>query len=380
MKKIKRKQIDFGGTNKQYVRGDGELENFPTIPEIDVPLVGDGTLTISVNDENLASFNANQSEDSNLNFNQGVGISLERNTETGAIDISSESNHTVISKDLILTGQYGMKVYKYKVRCDLNGSTLDVVDISDFSSKNSQFPHENKYVWTKTANENNVYLGLCRAQGTEGRLVFKLDIFDSVKNKTNTHYYCMMVDTPPDSSFLFMTTCNWEITVRVNDTARRILAYLKVPDDFVGTITLTPLRRTFSEGHEIYTFEYTTELIDYPWDVAVAGGTQQLDTITTLIDNVPTTSGNTNYVRTPTGAYYVNVIGDLGGNLQVGSKVSDSVINDYYIHTIEKRLQDFATTAAIYSLLNLPQPTSGDEGKVLTVDANGQYQLIDWTK
>lgn len=339
----------------------------------------DGDLNIYVNNEVIGQFSANQPSETSvdINFKAGTGISLEGNSQNGTITISAESNHTVINKDLILTGQFGMEVYKYEVRCDLNGSTLDVVDISDFSSKSNQFPHENKYVWTKTANQNNVYLGLCRAQGTEGKLVFKLDIFDSVKNKTNTHYYCMMVDTPPDSSFLFMTTCNWEITVRINDTAQRVLAYLKVPDDFVGTITLTPLRRTFSKGNEIYTFEYTTDLVDYSWDVAVAGGTKQLNTITTLIDNVPSTSGNTNYVRMPTGAYYVNVIGDLGGNLQVNSKVSDSIINDYYIHTIEKRLQDFTTAAAIYNLLNLPQPTAGDEGKILIVNSSGQYELID---
>lgn len=376
-----------------YIRKYGSLQHHldeNSSSETPTPVnVGNGNFIVKSDDTTVSSFSANQDSNESVNFKGGIGITLEPDIENNAITVSTESNHTVINRQTILTAEHGQTLRYYDVRCDLNGSVLKVGDLSDFVSSDKAYSYENKYVWTKQAGETGKYAGICKVQSTEGKYVFKIDFYDSIENKTTTHFFGVVADSPADATFTFISTCNWEIIVRLNSENHRLLAYLKIPDEFVGTITLTPLRRTAnSMNNEGLTssFDYSTgtTIRDYYWytELTQNDGVQNVNTVTELAENAPETSSSSsgNYLRTPTGNYYVNVMGDFGGNLQVGSKVSDSVINDYYIHTIEKRLQDFATAAAIYNLLNLPQPTSGDEGKVLTVDANGQYQLVDWTK
>lgn len=347
-----------------------------------------GVLNIHVNDAVIGQFTANQSSEMSvdIDFEAGTGISLEGNSQNGTITISAESNHTVINRQTILTAQNGQALRYYDVRCDLNGSVLKVGDLSDFVSPNKAYSYENKYVWTKQAGETGKYAGICKVQSTEGKYVFKIDFYDSIENKTTTHFFGVVADSPSDATFTFISTCNWEIVVRLNSGTHRLLAYLKIPDEFVGTITLIPLRRIANSMNDeglTSSFDYSsgTTINDYYWynEITENDGVQNVNTVTELAENAPETSSSLsgNYLRTPTGNYYVNVMGDFGGNLQVGSKVSDSVINDYYIHTIEKRLQDFATAAAIYTLLNLPQPTAGDEGKILIVNSSGQYELIN---
>ena len=373
-----------------YIKQYGSLQHHldeNSSSETPTPVnVGNGSFTVKSDDTTVSSFSANQESNESINFKGGIGITLEPDTENNAITVSAESNHTVINRQTILTAEHGQTLRYYDVRCDLNGSVLKVGDLSDFVSSDKAYSYENKYVWTKQAGETGKYAGICKVQSTEGKYVFKIDFYDSTENKTTTHFFGVVADSPADATFTFISTCNWEIIVRLNSENHRLLAYLKIPDEFVGTITLTPLRRIANSMNDeglTSSFDYSTgtTIRDYFWytELTQNDGVQNVNTVTELAENAPETSSSSsgNYLRTPTGNYYVNVMGDFGGNLQVDSKVSDSVINDYYIHTIEKRLQDFATAAAIYTLLNLPQPTAGDEGKMLIVNSSGQYELIN---
>lgn len=389
MRKIKRKQIDFGGTYQQYIRGDGELDNFPDIPE--QTIANDGDLAINVESTELMSFGANQSEDTSLSFKAGVGIALQGNSQDNSITISSESNHVVTEKNTLVRGQQGRTVYYYYVKCNLNNNILKIANLSDFASKSQIYDTPNTYIWTKAANETGVYLGFCKLKGTEGSFVLKLDIINSVTNKTETHYIGMIGDAPYDSTFTFVSTCTWNIVIKINVPAHTLLAYFEVPDDFVGNVQLTPIRRNISSGYEVSAFEHgiETDTIDYLWGTPIEGGTQTLNVITSpLLYDDPVTSPLTDqrYLRQPSGNYNVNVIGDFG-TLAVNSKISDSIINDYYLHTVEKKLEDHinqynallqltGTKSALYTLLGLPEPTSLDAGRVLGVNSNGEYELI----
>ena len=299
-----------------------------------------------------------------LNLVEGVGISLVENSNNNSITISSESHHTVINKNTIVTTQHDTSLYCYDVQCDLSGSVLKLADLDEIVSSNNVFP-ESHFVWTKTLSETGRYAGICRVQSTNGRFTFKLDIFDAQENKTTTHYYGLVGDSPADSTFTFVTTCEWDIEVRLNPSNSRLLAFLKIPDNFEGTITLTPLKREFA-NQWLYTFDYSsgTNIRDRSWNIA--NGTTSVDTLTDLKDHVPETTDPNSiyYLRQPFGNYYVNVLGEFGNQLYVGSKISDSIINDYYLHTLEKRVNfwqvnsDWEATEGPSLILNKPTLTT----------------------
>src|SRR5690606_8632978 len=73
-----------GGTASQYIRGDGTLETFPSIP-----VVNDGVLTLSTGDglTGSASFSANQSGNSTFT----VGLSQMTSTVIGGAKLFSNT-------------------------------------------------------------------------------------------------------------------------------------------------------------------------------------------------------------------------------------------------------------------------------------------------
>ena len=343
--------------------------------------IGEGNLNIKIDDAPAKTFNANQTTDLEINFKSGVGVVLSDDESEDTIKISTESHHTVISKNAIITAENNTKIYAYDVRCDLNGTILKVGNLSDFVGSDKSYSYNNTYVWEKDESETGKYMGICRISSTEGCFVFKLDITNAADNKTTTHYFGLLADTPSDATFTFVSTCDWEIVVRLDSNAHMLLAYMRIPDTFYGSVSLTPLRKKANNNNpNISCFDYSsgTTIRNYSWGTQISGGSQEVDTVTELIGNVPVTnnSTNSNYVRTPTGNYQVNVIGDFGNNLVVGSKISDAVVNDYYLHTLEKRLESFTTAASLYTALGIPQPTIADAGKMLMVNENGQYELV----
>ncbi len=276
---------------------------------------------------------------------EGVGITLDEDTTNNTITVGTKANHEVISKSQIIQAQHGTILNEYTVRCDLYGSIVKIADKDEFIPDilNNRYPDDiGKYKWTKTASDTGVYAGLCFMSATEGKLIFKLDITDSASNITKEHYFMLLADTPTDSTFTFITTCPWPIEVRMIVNNSRLYGYLQIPDGFVGDIVLTPLRRIITSGSWHGSFDVTTEntLQYYSWGSA-NNAIQNMGLITTLIGSIPTSEPNTtNYLRTPSGNYNVNIIGDFGGALNIGDKISDSIVNDYFLHTLESKLNN----------------------------------------
>ena len=360
--------------NQDDSGADDYIKHKPTIPT-----VNDATLTIQADGVTVNTFSANDNSAKNVNFKSGTGVKLNGNANDKTITVSTENNHTVISKNEIVKAQNGAKLYYYQVRCDLNGSELKVADMSDTVPASKAYSYVNNYVWTKQASETGRYLGICKIQSIEGRFVFKIDIYNSVKATTVSHYFCLLADAPSDSTFTFVSTCDWEIIVRLNSSSHRLLAYMKVPDSFDGTVTLTPLRKNVTAGavEQISSFDYSsgTTIRDYYWYNQLPDGSQSLDTLTELAEYAPVTDNPSSnlYLRTPAGNYFVNIIGDFGGNLGIGSKISDVIINDYFLHTLERRVE-----LVLEENANILPSFENNAGKVLTVnnDENG----VEWVQ
>lgn len=369
-------------TNEYTVNTFYAIATYNTTTQV---TVNNGSLNITVNSHSLLSFGANQSNNTALDFTQGAGITLEKDTTNNSIVISSESNHRVTSKDLILISQNNSTLYKYNVLCELNDVQMSLVDLHDFSPNTSGnfYNNDNVYVWTKTANETGKYIGLCHARSSDAKFVGKLTINDAINNEVISYYMGIIVDTPPYTTFTFVTNCSWNVIARLDTTSQttnyNIYAYVKIPDNFVGTISFTPLRRTITSppnpsNVQVGCFDYaagTTTVQDYFWKDAVTGGTQNLDTVDVLLLDSP--APGTSGVTTPFGKYQCNIIGDFGGTIAVNSKISDFVVNDFYLHSLEERVRSIVS---LYSLLpSLPTPTVVDSGKILTVDSSGNYVL-----
>ena len=279
---------------------------------------------------------------SNPTITAGVGIYVQNNEDS--ITISSESNHTVTKINTILTSEpltaAPQSLYEYVVNCDLNSKQVTLSDISSFA-KNEYDSTVSKYYWMKTSDKTNVYAGIFQVNSCNDQYVFDLIISNTQTGKKETHKVCVIVDTPDNTTFAFTTTLSWNIITKVSD--KTLYAYLEIPNDFVGSITLVPLRfggvmgnYSPSKPHVFDTWindKGGTEIFNsYAWD-KTDSLSSQMNLITSLIGN-----NIADHVPAPenwTGYHHVDVIGDFGGNLQVGDKISDLIINDYYLHTLQ---------------------------------------------
>lgn len=280
---------------------------------------------------------------SNPTINAGVGIYVQNNED--GITISSESNHTVTKVNTILTSQpqttQPQSLYEYVVNCDLNSKQVTLADISSFA-KNKYDSVVSKYFWMKTSDQTNVYAGIFQVARCNDQYVFDLIINNTQTGKKETHKVCVIVDTPSNTTFAFATTLSWNIITKVS--GETLYAYLEIPNDFVGSIQLVPLRfggvmgMNYSPSYP-HTFDTwinekgNVEILNsYAWN-KTDSSSSQMNLITSLIGN-----DITDHVPAPenwTGYYHVDIIGDFGGNLQVGDKISDLVVNDYYLHTLQ---------------------------------------------
>lgn len=281
---------------------------------------------------------------SNPIINAGVGIYVQSNEDS--ITISSESNHTVTKINTILSSAPSapntpQSLYEYIVDCDLNGKQVTVADISSFA-KNKYNNTVSKYLWRKTSNQTNVYAGIFQVARCNDQYVFDLIINNTQTGKKETHKVCVIVDTPSNTTFAFTTTLSWNIITKVS--GETLYAYLEIPNDFVGSIQLVPLRFGGVMGMNYspsYPHAFDTQITEkgdieilnsYGWN-KTDSPLSQMNLITSLIGN-----NITDHVPTPenwTGYYHVDIIGDFGGNLQVGDKISDLVVNDYYLHALQ---------------------------------------------
>ena len=307
-----------------------------------------GTLTIKGDETTAVEFTANQSTNKTLAVKGSTGITV--SGADGRITVSTESNHTVVSKTgIVERGGTEAKdqAYELKVVCDLSGETVKAVDINDFADLDYDAPRT--FTWSKSASEQNVYLGLFMIGSTSSGYAFKLDIQNTLTEKTESHLYGLLVDTPDDTTFAFVSTNNWPIVCKKYSQNGQdkyvLLAYLHVPDDFVGTIKLIPLkyRNGYKDGPKCFAPTSSSDNLPrlYRWS---ADGDVDLTTYTSSNIYGYNIGGT---IREPYGNYPVDVIGDFGGAIEVGSKISDSIINDYFLHTLNKKVDSLINSQSL---------------------------------
>lgn len=301
----------------------------------------DGKLTIKGNETTAVEFTANQSTNKTLKVKGSTGVTI--SGTDGQITVSTESNHTVVSKTGIITGgsEQGSQAYELDVRCDLSGITVKAVDLEDFATTEYSTPR--KFKWTKTAGDIGKYIGLFGISSTDACYVLKVLITNTVTNETESHLYGVIEDTPPDSTFLFVTTNSWPIVCK--RFSNSMIAYMQIPDDFVGTIEVVPMRYKVMSGGNVYCFEPTGVSDSTPHKLGWSeDGTEvTLDFYTSSLIY----GSDISDLRTPSGRYNVDVIGDFGGSIIVGSKIADSVINDYIIHTLSKKVDSLVNSQSL---------------------------------
>ena len=301
----------------------------------------DGKLTIKGDETTVVEFTANQSTNKTLKVKGSTGVTV--SGTDGQITVSTESNHTVVSKTGIITGgsEHGSQAYELGVRCDLSGITVKAVDLEDFAT--SEYSTPRTFKWTKALGDTGKYVGLFGVSSTDACYVFKVLITNTVTNETESHLYGVIEDTPPDSTFLFVTTNSWPIVCK--GFSNSMVAYMQIPDDFVGTIEVVPMRYKVRSGGAVFCFEPTGVSDGTPYDSGWSeDGTEvTLDFYTSSLIY----GSDISDLRTPSGRYNVDVIGDFGGSIIVGSKIADSVINDYILHTLSKKVDSLVNSQSL---------------------------------
>lgn len=257
--------------------------------------------------------------------------------------IQKEYNHEVIERNAVLTDKVNYSLYVNQVQCLLNGTSLRVMSLSDIDTR--VFTDTRRFVWTKTAEQTDCYANIFSASSTAGRGVLKLTIHNTNTDTTETHYFCFIEDTPDNGAFLFCTSCEWDMLTRYNSSAHRLCAYLHVPDNFVGTITIEAERFNIrSSGLNWYITQPTSDTDNTYQTVAyiinLSSGKLYTDAAEYQVNFFHTlndTALSTAQFRQPFGKYQVDLIYDFG-TITVGDKIPDSVVNDVLLHHITKRL------------------------------------------
>ncbi|MGM9838155.1 MAG: hypothetical protein ACI30A_06680 [Paludibacteraceae bacterium] len=259
--------------------------------------------------------------------------------------VQKEYNHVVTAKTEIVTDKKGNTLSEYTVQCLLNNSSVSLISLSDISA--TEYSNTRKAVWNKSEDQTGLYANILIAQSTAGRGVLKLTIENTKENRTESHYICFIEDTPSQGVFLFATTCEWNIEVR--QERNKIHAYLKIPDDFAGTITLQGVRCHLGAGSQWYVAQPETDgspkaifnmLADPNQYFCTDGNTYEMEFFTAPYGN-PLTSGS---FITPFGKYKTDIIYDFGA-IKIGDKISDSVINDALLHGLKKQISSFQELA-----------------------------------
>lgn len=325
------------GTVKSYKHALSE--------KLDTSDISNSALEVYIDGEQLGStWKTIDNQSLYVNFKHGPGINI-RGTNYGDIIFSTDCNHTVTEKTQVVISEQNSTFYKLDVVCDLAGGNMTAVDLSDLADEKCIYP-ENKYrsfKWHKSSSEVDKYAGIVFASSIDGNFVFKLNIQNTLDGSNESHLYGFIVDTPPNATFTFATTNSWPIEIRVDDN-NRLYAYLKIPDKFAGEIELIPLRSKIRSGAWMSSFYISnnTTITSLNW----SGDPVSTGNVVTSEFEYPLISKNEIYgdvinggITVPYGNYLVDVIADFGGGLVVGDKIADDVINDYLIHTIQKRLK-----------------------------------------
>lgn len=293
-----------------------ELNNkIPIIPEID------DKITFKENNNNIVEYSLNGSSKSEFNFNNGLGITLEK--ITNGIKINTESHHTVISKEVVVTSQYNSNFSETTVKCDLYGEKVRIVNLNDFGATKEIV--DNTFIWNKEGiTDEDIYAGILYASSTDGTCIFELEMNDKI------YLYGVIFDTPDNATFCFATTCLLPIQCQYENN--NLYGYLKIPKEFIGNIKVRPLTYYTRSGSNFGCF--TTDK-KYSWLGSNENVTMSFCQESQLTGEAISSEIVNNRVY---GHYGVDIVCDLGPNIEVNDKISDNIINDYFIHNLNDKV------------------------------------------
>lgn len=298
--------------------------------------------------------------------------------------IQKEYNHLVTDRNAVLTDKVNYSLYVNRVQCLLNGTSLRVMSLSDIDTR--IFTDTRRFVWTKNADQTDCYANIFSASSTAGRGVLKLTIHNTDTDTTETHYICLIEDTPDDGAFLFCTSCEWDVVTRYNSSAHRLCSYLHVPDNFVGTITIQAERFSLrSSGRNWYITQPASDTDNTYQTVAdiinISTGTLYTDAAEYAVAFFHTLNDSplsTAQFRQPFGKYQVDLIYDFG-TIAVGDKIQDTVVNDVLLHHITKRLNSLESLLGGQNIaaLSTQVATNKTDIRRLQQDTSSLEQDID---
>lgn len=287
--------------------------------------------------------------------------------------VLKDYNHVVTNKvDIISAKKRLGTLSEYQLQCQLNGSTVRAFSLADISAK--EFENTRQAIWNKTAEQTGMYAGIFCAGSTAGLGALKLTLHNTETNLTDIHYLCFVEDTPSQGAFLFVTTCEWNIEIR--HISNKLFAYLQVPDSFAGSVIVQAVRCNIKSGGSWNAFQtdgnsYTDLCSMYNYsaqNLYTDGQKFNLELCQSLYGNVV---DNSSFI-TPFGRYKTDIIYDFG-TLEVGSKISDLVVNDSILHDLSKKVSSLSEkmTEIPESLAQYPTNEQIDE-KLQNLPTNEQ--------
>lgn len=328
------------------------INNKPTIP-----VVNNGTLEfINHNGAVVESFTANQAE--------GVSVSIEPPVDNETIIYNNNgtlvvaAHHIITDREAIIEDEYHHTIYKNTVYCGLDDRQLDVVNLYDLAG---DYSHNYKITFNKNAVTNdNMYAGFCRCDSIATQGTFRIKITDVTHNSVQIHNVGYIEDTPPDGTFVLITTLEWNIHLRWNE-GNGFWAYLEVPKNFIGDIEIYDFQLTNCDAsHSPNCFDDNSSVIWY-------GMTQDetLNLVSQMSGSVYDDTADPT-LRTPYGKYYASIVKNFGRALNIGDYIQDNKINDAILHTLEYRLSTMysseggGSVVAVQSDWDQVDSTAGD--------------------
>ena len=304
-------------------------------------------------------------------------VQLESGTNKAYVDVTDKNlkNHEIISKTTEVWDQYNSQFYSYQVKCNISNEILKLVDINDFKRETSNYRYtvtlaDISFTWSKNENLTNRYIGALCVYGSACKGLFEINIHNSISGNDETYDVGFVVDTPGNLSssdtetFAWFTNLPWEITARSKASDYTTVVYIKIPDNFAGSVSLKPKyviavrtnSDTYPRFHRISSFKNEgTTITECNWESAT------YPTITTVLgsDLLSSTNGGFTPIEdqrvpqehiTIPNPYnvWVDVFVDTSdadssvyeATLNVGYKFYDNYINDKVLHNLSYKVRN----------------------------------------
>ena len=267
------------------------------------------------------------------------GLGIDVIDLTTDYSISTKTQYKVTDHKLIGEGENKVNIYRYTVYDYFANKELKIGDLHGYDIGGKFVPNLGDRIlrWRKTAKQTNVYLGLFHISSTAGLGTFTIRLTYE-NGVVELHKNYIAFDTPSGDICCIMSTLSTDkgwITSYRNGLEKNIYMYLKVPDDFVGTIDLLPEGYKYNSGGNSYSsfnIDSSKKVTGFNWS----------DTGLSELELVPSNYLYPDTLQGTTGTKYqlntCDEVADFGGNLTVGSYISDFIINDGEMQHLDDRV------------------------------------------